>query len=75
MSTTYFTNLDCNKMVGVGNVQKSLCFPLDGKTEYKEEKAQKKPVTYSYPFFHIIFSLTSMYVLCNALNWLVNLGG
>ncbi|CAH2037397.1 unnamed protein product [Thlaspi arvense] len=48
--------------------------PLDGKAEDKEEKEQKKPVTYSYAFFHIIFSLASMYSAMLLTGWSTSVG-
>ncbi|KAH0851058.1 hypothetical protein HID58_095015 [Brassica napus] len=48
--------------------------PLDGKAEEKEEKEQKKPVTYSYAFFHIIFSLASMYSAMLLTGWSTSVG-
>ncbi|XP_075503614.1 uncharacterized protein LOC142540981 [Primulina tabacum] len=35
--------------------------PLDKADEHHGEKEKSKPVTYSYSFFHLIFSLASMY--------------
>ncbi|GLT66622.1 hypothetical protein SLA2020_389780 [Shorea laevis] len=49
--------------------------PLDNKTEEKEEKEKaNKPVTYSYSFFHIIFSLASMYSAMLLTGWSTSVG-
>jgi hypothetical protein len=49
--------------------------PLDNKTEEKEEKEKaNKPVTYSYSFFHIIFSLASMYSAMLLTGWSTSIG-
>ncbi|KAJ0950470.1 putative serine incorporator/TMS membrane protein [Helianthus annuus] len=39
-----------------------------------EEKEKNKPVTYSYSFFHIIFSLASMYLQCFLTGWSTSVG-
>ncbi|KAL4358747.1 hypothetical protein AHAS_Ahas08G0008300 [Arachis hypogaea] len=46
--------------------------PLDGKEEVENEKA--KPVTYSYAFFHLIFSLASMYSAMLLTGWSTSVG-
>lgn len=46
--------------------------PLDGNEEEKNEKA--KPVTYSYSFFHLIFSLASMYSAMLLTGWSTSVG-
>lgn len=48
--------------------------PLDNKTEEQEEKEKSKPVTYSYAFFHIIFSLASMYSAMLLTGWSTSVG-
>ncbi|KAE7999771.1 hypothetical protein FH972_004171 [Carpinus fangiana] len=48
--------------------------PLDNKTDEKEEKDKAKPVTYSYSFFHIIFSLASMYSAMLLTGWSTSVG-
>lgn len=48
--------------------------PLDNKAEEKEEKEKAKPVTYSYSFFHIIFSLASMYSAMLLTGWSTSVG-
>ena len=47
--------------------------PLD-KTEEHEEKEKSKPVTYSYSFFHLIFSLASMYSAMLLTGWSTSVG-
>ncbi|RDX73820.1 putative serine incorporator, partial [Mucuna pruriens] len=46
--------------------------PLDAKEEEEKEKA--KPVTYSYAFFHLIFSLASMYSAMLLTGWSTSVG-
>ncbi|GAU21814.1 hypothetical protein TSUD_176600 [Trifolium subterraneum] len=46
--------------------------PLDTKEEESNEKA--KPVTYSYAFFHLIFSLASMYSAMLLTGWSTSVG-
>lgn len=46
--------------------------PLDAKDEESNEKA--KPVTYSYAFFHLIFSLASMYSAMLLTGWSTSVG-
>lgn len=46
--------------------------PLDVKEEENNEKA--KPVTYSYAFFHLIFSLASMYSAMLLTGWSTSVG-
>ncbi|XP_011034606.1 PREDICTED: probable serine incorporator [Populus euphratica] len=48
--------------------------PLDNKPSEKEEKEKAKPVTYSYSFFHIIFSLASMYSAMLLTGWSASVG-
>jgi len=48
--------------------------PLDNKPSEKEEKEKAKPVTYSYSFFHIIFSLASMYSAMLLTGWSTSVG-
>ncbi|KAL9407083.1 hypothetical protein Peur_004055 [Populus x canadensis] len=48
--------------------------PLDNKPSEKEEKEKAKPVTYSYSFFHIIFSLSSMYSAMLLTGWSISVG-
>uniref|UniRef100_A0A803MRZ4 Uncharacterized protein n=2 Tax=Chenopodium quinoa TaxID=63459 RepID=A0A803MRZ4_CHEQI len=47
--------------------------PLDKAAE-EEEKEKAKPVTYSYTFFHIIFSLASMYSAMLLTGWSASVG-
>lgn len=47
--------------------------PLD-KVDEHEEKEKSKPVTYSYTFFHIIFSLASMYSAMLLTGWSTSVG-
>ncbi|KVH98088.1 TMS membrane protein/tumor differentially expressed protein [Cynara cardunculus var. scolymus] len=47
--------------------------PLDKRDEH-EEKEKSKPVTYSYSFFHIIFSLASMYSAMLLTGWSTSVG-
>ena len=47
--------------------------PLDSKAE-EEEKEKAKPVTYSYAFFHVIFSLASMYSAMLLTGWSTSVG-
>ncbi|KAK4765195.1 hypothetical protein SAY86_026285 [Trapa natans] len=47
--------------------------PLD-KVDEHEEKEKSKPVTYSYSFFHIIFSLASMYSAMLLTGWSTSVG-
>lgn len=46
--------------------------PMDAKEEDEKEKA--KPVTYSYAFFHLIFSLASMYSAMLLIGWTTSVG-
>ncbi len=48
--------------------------PLDSKTEEHEEKERTKTVSYSYSFFHIIFSLASMYSAMLLTGWSTSVG-
>ncbi|KAA0058700.1 hypothetical protein IC582_002394 [Cucumis melo] len=48
--------------------------PLE-KSDEHEEKEKSKPVTYSYSFFHIIFSLASMYSAMLLTGWTTSIGG
>ncbi|KAF3432520.1 hypothetical protein FNV43_RR27260 [Rhamnella rubrinervis] len=49
--------------------------PLDSKREEHEEKEKaNKPVSYSYSFFHIIFSLASMYSAMLLTGWTTSVG-
>lgn len=47
--------------------------PLDKAAE-EEEKENAKPVTYSYSFFHLIFSLASMYSAMLLTGWSASVG-
>ncbi|KAH9605345.1 hypothetical protein KSS87_014283 [Heliosperma pusillum] len=47
--------------------------PLD-KADEEEEKERSKPVTYSYSFFHLIFSLASMYSAMLLTGWSTSVG-
>ncbi|KDO36650.1 hypothetical protein CISIN_1g028965mg [Citrus sinensis] len=47
--------------------------PMD-KADEVEEKEKAKPVTYSYAFFHIIFSLASMYSAMLLTGWSTSVG-
>ncbi|KAF5932621.1 hypothetical protein HYC85_028792 [Camellia sinensis] len=47
--------------------------PLD-KADEVEEKERAKPVSYSYAFFHIIFSLASMYSAMLLTGWSTSVG-
>lgn len=47
--------------------------PLDKKDEH-EEIERNKPVTYSYSFFHLIFSLASMYSAMLLTGWSTSVG-
>lgn len=47
--------------------------PLD-KADEEEEEEKKKAVTYSYAFFHIIFSLASMYSAMLLTGWSTSVG-
>ncbi|KAJ9189850.1 hypothetical protein P3X46_001102 [Hevea brasiliensis] len=49
--------------------------PLENKTEAKHDEEKAKPVTYSYAFFHIIFSLASMYSAMLLTGWSTSVGG
>ncbi|GAB4850454.1 hypothetical protein Ancab_029760 [Ancistrocladus abbreviatus] len=46
--------------------------PLD--KAHDEEKERSKPVTYSYSFFHLIFSLASMYSAMLLTGWSTSIG-
>jgi hypothetical protein len=48
--------------------------PLDNKADEEEEKEKSSPVTYSYTFFHIIFSLASMYSAMLLTGWSTSVG-
>ncbi|KAF2323074.1 hypothetical protein GH714_033171 [Hevea brasiliensis] len=49
--------------------------PLENKAEVEhDEKEKAKPVTYSYAFFHIIFSLASMYSAMLLTGWSTSVG-
>ncbi|KAL0397172.1 UNVERIFIED_CONTAM: putative serine incorporator [Sesamum calycinum] len=48
--------------------------PLDKADEEHEEKEKSKPVTYSYSFFHLIFSLASMYSAMLLTGWSTSVG-
>jgi hypothetical protein len=48
--------------------------PLDNKADEEEEKEKSSPVTYSYAFFHIIFSLASMYSAMLLTGWSTSVG-
>ncbi|PIN07561.1 hypothetical protein CDL12_19869 [Handroanthus impetiginosus] len=48
--------------------------PLDKLDEHHEEKEKSKPVTYSYSFFHLIFSLASMYSAMLLTGWSTSVG-
>lgn len=48
--------------------------PLD-KVDEHEEKENSSAVTYSYAFFHIIFSLASMYSAMLLTGWSNSVGG
>ncbi|KAJ0007406.1 hypothetical protein Pint_30433 [Pistacia integerrima] len=48
--------------------------PMDSKSEESEEKEKAKPVSYSYAFFHIIFSLASMYSAMLLTGWSTSVG-
>lgn len=58
----------------IKNVTEKPLLPIDGKADEKEEKENKKPVTYSYAFFHIIFSLASMYSAMLLTGWSTSVG-
>ena len=60
--------------MGEGAAGKPL-LPLE-KTDVPEDKhkAEAKPVTYSYTFFHIIFSLASMYSAMLLTGWSTSVG-
>lgn len=47
--------------------------PMD-KVAVEEEKEKSKPVTYSYSFFHLIFSLASMYSAMLLTGWSTSVG-
>ncbi|KAK8675743.1 hypothetical protein V6N13_033807 [Hibiscus sabdariffa] len=47
--------------------------PLD-KADEREEEKENRPVTYSYAFFHIIFSLASMYSAMLLTGWSTSVG-
>ncbi|KAM6547530.1 hypothetical protein CsatB_019206 [Cannabis sativa] len=47
--------------------------PLDKAGEH-EEKEKSKPVSYSYSFFHLIFSLASMYSAMLLTGWSTSVG-
>ncbi|KAF4394716.1 hypothetical protein CsatB_019208 [Cannabis sativa] len=47
--------------------------PLDKAAEH-EEKEKSKPVSYSYSFFHLIFSLASMYSAMLLTGWSTSVG-
>ncbi|CAN1343879.1 Probable serine incorporator [Linum perenne] len=48
--------------------------PMDSNVHEQEEKEHAKPVTYSYAFFHIIFSLASMYSAMLLTGWSNSVG-
>uniref|UniRef100_A0A2P2JZP4 Serine incorporator n=1 Tax=Rhizophora mucronata TaxID=61149 RepID=A0A2P2JZP4_RHIMU len=48
--------------------------PMDKETEELAEKEKDKPVTYSYSFFHLIFSLASMYSAMLLTGWSTSVG-
>ncbi|CAI0421026.1 unnamed protein product [Linum tenue] len=48
--------------------------PMDSKDDEHEEKEHAKPVSYSYSFFHIIFSLASMYSAMLLTGWSTSVG-
>ncbi|CAH1419043.1 unnamed protein product [Lactuca virosa] len=48
--------------------------PLDKRDEHEEKENVAKPVTYSYSFFHIIFSLASMYSAMLLTGWSTSVG-
>ncbi|CAI9113825.1 OLC1v1014508C1 [Oldenlandia corymbosa var. corymbosa] len=47
--------------------------PLD-KADHEEEQDKEKPVSYSYSFFHLIFSLASMYSAMLLTGWSTSVG-
>ncbi|GER44043.1 serinc-domain containing serine and sphingolipidbiosynthesis protein [Striga asiatica] len=48
--------------------------PLDKADEHREEEEKSKAVTYSYSFFHLIFSLASMYSAMLLTGWSTSVG-
>ncbi|GMH17525.1 hypothetical protein Nepgr_019366 [Nepenthes gracilis] len=48
--------------------------PVEKAAEAEEEKDKVKPVTYSYSFFHLIFSLASMYSAMLLTGWSTSVG-
>ncbi|CAA0827304.1 Serinc-domain containing serine and sphingolipid biosynthesis protein [Striga hermonthica] len=48
--------------------------PMDKADEHREEEEKSKPVTYSYSFFHLIFSLASMYSAMLLTGWSTSVG-
>ncbi|GFQ08324.1 probable serine incorporator [Phtheirospermum japonicum] len=48
--------------------------PMDKADEHHEEEAKSKPVSYSYSFFHLIFSLASMYSAMLLTGWSTSVG-
>ncbi|KAJ4952519.1 hypothetical protein NE237_029351 [Protea cynaroides] len=55
------------------NADKPL-LPLNKADEEDEKKDEARPVTYSYTFFHIIFSLASMYSAMLLTGWSTSVG-
>uniref|UniRef100_A0A7C9DIB5 Serine incorporator n=3 Tax=Opuntia streptacantha TaxID=393608 RepID=A0A7C9DIB5_OPUST len=68
-STTLLSSPPSSPRAGAGRP----LLPLD-KAGEDEEKEKAKPVTYSYTFFHIIFSLASMYSAMLLTGWTTSVG-
>lgn len=68
-STTLLSSPPSSPRAGAGRP----LLPLD-KAGEEEEKEKAKPVTYSYSFFHIIFSLASMYSAMLLTGWSTSVG-
>ncbi|KAJ8440438.1 hypothetical protein Cgig2_006491 [Carnegiea gigantea] len=68
-STTLLSSPPSSPRAGAGRP----LLPLD-KAGEEEETEKAKPVTYSYSFFHIIFSLASMYSAMLLTGWSTSVG-
>lgn len=57
---------------GVGSEKPLL--PFDKVEQQEDRKDEVKPVSYSYSFFHLIFSLASMYSAMLLTGWSTSIG-